>query len=224
MATKTATAAKTKADAAAKAKTVADKKATDTAKVAVDTKKVADAAVKKAADTKKLADVAVAAKVKTDAVFKQATDKDKADKAAKAAADKAVTDATNAAKPKNINAFPPTVPIVISIRNHPATLKAAVPGGGNLKRGAKLAVKVTVSRTNGFAGPVTLSLPLPPGITGLTAPAVTIPAGTNEGVLSIQADGKATEGQLANLVVRAKMQYEGREALVDQPIAVKVAK
>ena len=224
VATKTATAAKTKADAAAKAKTVADKKATDTAKVTADTKKAADVAVKKAADTKKLADAATAAKVKTDATFKQATDKDKASKASKAAADKAVTDATNAAKPKNINAFPPTVPIVISIREHPATLKAEVPGGGNLKRGAKLAVKVTVSRINGFAGPVTLSLPLPPGITGLTAPGVTIPAGKNEGVLTIQADGKATEGQLANLVVQGKMQHEGREALVDQPIAIKVAK
>ena len=34
----------------------------------------------------------------------------------------------------------------------------------------------------------------------------------------------ATEGGLANMVVRAKMQYDGREALVDQPITIKVAK
>ena len=69
-----------------------------------------------------------------------------------------------------------------------------------------------------------LTLPLPPGITDLKAAAVTIAADKTEGVLSIAAGPKATEGGLANMVVRAKMQYDGREALVDQPITIKVAK
>ena len=200
------------------------KAAADAAKAAAAAKTAAATAAKKAADTKKAAADAAAAKVKSDASAKKATDKDKAVKATKAAADKEVTAANNAAKAKNVNAFPPSAPIIVSIRNNPATLKADVPGGGNLKRGAKLAVKVTVTRTNGFTGPVTLTLPLPPGITDLKAAAVTIAADKTEGVLSIAAGPKATEGGLANMVVRAKMQYDGREALVDQPITIKVAK
>ncbi len=239
---KAATAVKAKADKAAadaaKAAAAAKTAAATAAKKAADTKKAADVAAKaaaaaktaaataakKAVDTKKVAADAAAAKVKSDAAAKKATDKDKAVKATKAAADKEVTAANAAAKAKNVNAFPPSAPIIVSIRNNPATLKADVPGGGNLKRGAKLAVKVTVTRTNGFTGPVTLTLPLPPGITDLKAAAVTIAADKTEGVLSIAAGPKATEGGLANMVVRAKMQYDGREALVDQPITIKVAK
>ena len=239
---KTATEAKAKADkAAAAAKNASDaanklaadaakkltaaqaaaKKAADAVKVAIAAKAKAD---KTAADAKKASDVAAAAKVKADATAKTATDKDKAAKAAKTAADKEVTAATAAAKAKNVNAFPPSGPIIISIRSNPATLKAEVPGGGNLKRGAKLDVKVTVTRANGFTGPVTLSLPVPQGIADLKAAPVTIAADKTEGVLSIAAGPKATEGGLANMVVRAKMQYDGREALVDQPITIKVAK
>jgi len=241
-AVKSATEAKTKADKAAvdtkaagdaAAKTAADvakklvvdqaaaKKAAEAVTAATVAKAKAD---KTATDTKKASELAAAAKVKTDAVAKTATEKDKAVKATKAAADKEVTAATAAAKAKNVNAFPPSSPIIISIRNNPATLKAEVPGGGNLKRGAKLAVKVTVTRANGFTGPVTLTLPLPPGIADLKAAEVTIAADKSEGVLSIAAGPKATEGGLANMVVRAKMQYDGREALVDQPITIKVAK
>ncbi len=208
-------AAKKAADDAAK------KKAADAVKAATEAKAKAD---KAAADAKKAADDAAAAKVKTDAAQKTAVDKDKAAKAAKAAADKEVGAATGAAKAKNVNAFPPSGPIIISIRENPATLKADVPGGGNLKRGAKLDVKVTVTRANGFSGPVTVTLPLPPGISDLKAAPVTIPADKTEGVLSITAGPKATEGGLANMVVRAAMQFEGREALVDQPITIKVAK
>jgi hypothetical protein len=237
---KAATVTKAASDAAAKAAVVAAKKLADAQAAA---KKAADEAAKKkaseavavataakakadktAADTKTASDTAAAAKVKTDAAAKSATDKDKLAKTAKTAADKEVTAATAAAKAKNINAFPPSAPIIISIRENPATLKAEVPGGGAIKRGATLAVKVTITRANGFSGPVTLSLPLPPGITDLKAAAVTIAADKSEAVLSVVAGPKATEGGLANMVVRAKMQYEGREALVDQPITIKVSK
>ncbi len=220
-----AAAAKKLTDAQAAAKKAADdaakKKAAAAVTAATEAKAKAD---KLAADTKKAADTAAAAKVKSDATAKQATDKDKAAKAAKAAADKAVTAANNAAKAKKVNSFPASTPIVISIRNNPATLKADVPGKGALKRGAKIDVKVTVTRANGFTGPVTLSLPLPPGVADVSAKAVTIPADKTAGVLAISAGPKATEGALANMVVRATMQYDGREALVDQPVTIKVAK
>jgi hypothetical protein len=218
-------AAKKLADAQAAAKKAADeaakKKASEAVAVATAAKAKAD---KTASDAKTASDTAAAAKVQSDAAAKSATDKGKLAMTAKTAADKEVTAATAAAKAKNINAFPPSAPIIISIRENPATLKAVVPGGGAIKRGATLAVKVTITRVNGFTGPVTLSLPLPPGITDLKAASVTIAADKSEAVLSVVAGPKATEGGLANMVVRAKMQHDGREALVDQPITIKVSK
>ena len=79
-----------------------------------------------------------------------------------------------------------------------------------------------MTRTNGFTGPVTLSLPLPPGVAGLTAAPVVIPADKNEGMLVITAAGDATMGQLANMVVRASMEFNGA-ASIDQPIALNVS-
>ena len=102
-------------------------------------------------------------------------------------------------------------------------LTAAVPNGGNVKRGTKLDIKVTVKREKGFAGPIRISLPLPPGVTDLSAPAVDIPADKTDGSLSITVGPNATEGQLANMVVRAEMEFNGK-AQVDAPVAVKVAK
>ena len=127
------------------------------------------------------------------------------------------------AKPKNINVTNPSTPIIIRVRPSPVKLKADVPGGGALKRGSKIDIKVTVTRQNEFQGPVKLSLPLPPNVTGLSAPEVTIPADQNEGVLVVQADGNATEGDLANLVIRAAMDFDG-QAAVDAPVTIKVSK
>jgi hypothetical protein len=169
------------------------------------------------------AKTSAAAKTKADAAVKvaEASSKSAADK--KTAVDKSVAALEKSNKPKNINIFPPSTPLVVTVKRAPVTLSASVPGGGNLKRGAKLDVKVTVKRINGFAGPVTLTLPLPPGVIGLSAKPVTIPADKTTGFLSVQAAGDATEGQLANLVIRATMDFEGKAA-VDAPIKVKVAK
>jgi adenosylcobinamide amidohydrolase len=110
---------------------------------------------------------------------------------------------------------------MVTVRPSPGTLAVAVANGGALKRGATVEAKVTLTRANGFTGPVTLSLPLPPNVAGLAAPAVVIPADKTEGTLVIQAAGDATMGQLANLVVRASMEFDGQSA-IDQPIAINV--
>ena len=57
----------------------------------------------------------------------------------------------------------------------------------------------------------------------LSAAPVTIPPDQNEATLVVQAGDNATEGALANLVVRAEMAYDGK-AEVDIPIKVTVAK
>jgi len=201
----------------------ADKKIADTAAT---TKAAAE---KLAAAQKEVADVEPAAKAsqevlaKAEADLKAATDQSTAATAAKAAADKKVVDAEAATKPANVNIFPPSTPILLTVKPAPATLVAAVADGGNLKQGGKTDVKVTVTRANGFSGPVKLTLPLPPGAAGLSAAEVTVPAESNEGVLTIQAAADAPEAQPANLVIRGSITFDG-DALVDAPIAIKVIK
>lgn len=206
---------------AQEAKAVADKKATDTAeesKKAADAKVVAD---KAAVDTDTAAKKAAEEKVAADKLAVETDAASKAAVAAKAAADKKATDTANASKPTTPNVFPPAAGIMVTVRPSPGTLAVAVANGGALKRGAMVEAKVTLTRANGFTGPVTLSLPLPPNVTGLSAAAVVIPADKNEGTLVIQAAGDATVGQLANLVVRASMDFDGQSA-IDQPVALNV--
>lgn len=189
------------------------KTASDAVTIAEKTRVDADAAVKAAEQ----------AKVTTENELKQADDKSKAAAAEKAAADKRHKDADNAAKPQNINFIPPTTPIVLTIKPAPYTLSAAPADGGNVKQGAKVEVKVEVKRQNGFAGPVTLTLPLPPGVVGVKAEPVVVPADQTAGALVVEAAADAPEAQLANMVVRAVAAFDG-EAAVDQPVALKVVK
>jgi hypothetical protein len=201
----------------------AEKAAAEAAQAAQEAADKLSAADKALAEAQATAKEATEKAAQTEAGAKQAEEKAKAATAAKEAAKKASTDAENEAKPKNINVIAPSTPIVLTIKKAPATLTAAVPGGGNLKRGEKIDVKVAVKRVNDFAGPVTLTLPLPPNVTGLSAEPITIPADATDGVLTIQAAEDATEGDLANLVVRAVMEFEG-DAAVDQSIKLKVTK
>ena len=215
---KTALEAKKPADA----KPAVDKKAAETAeaaKKAADAKAVVDKAI---ADTEAAAKKVADDKVAADKAMADTEQSSKAAAAAKAAADKKATDTANVAKPQNINAFFPAAAITITVKPAPGTLAVAAANNGALKRGASLDVKVTVNRTNGFTGPVNLSLPLPPGVTGVAADPVTIPADKNEATLVVKATGEATMGQLANMVVRGSMEFDG-QAAVDQPIAINVS-
>jgi hypothetical protein len=204
------------------AKVISDKAAVDTAaaaKVAADAKVVSD---KAAVDTDALAKKAVEEKTAADKLAAETDAKSKAAVAAKAVSDKKATDTANVAKPQNLNAVFPAAAITVTVKTAPGTLAVAAPNSGAIKRGTNLEVKATITRTNGFTGPVTLSLPLPPGVAGMTAAPVVIPADKNEGTLVITAAGDATMGQLANMVVRASMEFNGA-ASIDQPIALNVS-
>jgi hypothetical protein len=180
-----------------------------------------ESATKAVSDAEAALKTATDEKSKAEAAFKEAETKSKAADERKKAADKNVQDAENAAKPQNRNFFPPSTPVIITIKPAPATLNANVANGGNLKRGEALEVKITVNRQNGFGGPLTLSLPLPPGVTGLSAEPVTVAADQKEGTLKIQAAGDATEGKLENLVIRAACDFNG-QAAVDAPVSLTI--
>lgn len=217
------TKAQTAENNAKTAKTQADQKVTaaeTAAKKAAEALTAANTALKTAQEKAK---ASAADKKKAEATVKTASDRSKKATNDKRTVDRKVQQAERAARPQNININPTSTPIIIEVKPAPATLSASVPGGGNLKRGAKLDIKVTVKRTNGFKGPLTLSLPLPPDVKGLSASPVTIPADKTAGTLTVQAAGDATTGQLANMVVRATGEFDGKAA-VDAAITLKVNK
>lgn len=151
----------------------------------------------------------------------EAAAKSKAAAARKAAADRELAQATKQSAPKQLVDFPTSTPILLTIKLAPVELKASVPAGGSLKKGGKLSVKVDVKRRRGFAGPVTLALPLPPGVKGIAAMPVTIDAKKNSGVVAVTAEAGAPTGPLANMVIRAEMDFQGK-AEVDAPISLKI--
>jgi hypothetical protein len=205
----------------------------DTAKAAA-AKMAADSAVLSSTtnDALKLTDELVAKLAAADKVLQDAKAAAEADEKARmdasaaleakrVAAEKASAEQAKASGPNNINFTPPAVPVILVVKPAPVKLAPNVPNSGNIKKGDKIEVKVAVTRQNGFAGPVTLSLPQVPGLAGLAAAEVTVPADQAEGVLIITAAGDAKDGALANLVIQAKADFGG-ETLVDAPIALTV--
>jgi hypothetical protein len=163
------------------------------------------------------------ARVKSEADLKVADELNKGTTAEKAAADQRFKAADAYAKAANINFHPTTIPIVITVKPAPYTVTATPADGGNVKVGGKVEVKCEVKRQNGFIGPVTLTLPIPPGVVGVKGEPVVIPADQSVGSIFVEAAADAPEAQLPNMVVRANAQFAG-EAAVDQPVALKVVK
>jgi hypothetical protein len=202
--------AKAKAEAELKAKQEAHEKAK-----AVLTTKTEERA--KAAAELKTAETELTqaneAKTKADADVKARAEALKTAQAAKAAADKRLQDVTNVNKAKNVNLTVPSTPVMLIIKEAPAEIAANVPGGGNLKRGETMEAKVTISRKVGFDGPVNVTLVLPPGVGGVRAEPLTIPADQSEGVLKITAGEESPEGKLENVVIRGEMEYRGKASI-----------
>lgn len=220
---KAATEAVKNAGEDADAKAAAEKKLAEAqanTKVAVDAQAVAE---KARADADLVAKQAEEAKVKAEAEAKAADDKNKAAIAEKTAADQRFKAADAYAKAANIQFHPTTTPIVITVKPAPYTVSASPANGGSIKVGEKIEIKCEVKRQNGFAGPVTLTLPLPSNVVGVKADPVMIPADQTAGILVVEAAADAPEATLANMVVRAVSQFEG-EAAVDQPVTLKVVK
>jgi hypothetical protein len=176
------------------------------------------------ADTTAANKTATDAKTKAEADAKAADDKNKAAIADKAAKEKALNDTNTATKANPVTVFTPSTPIVITVKPNAVNVTAAPANGGAVKRGEKLEVKVTIQRVNNFVGPVTLEVVPPPGVVGLTAEKVTIPADKAEGLINITAAADATEGAITNAVIRASADFDGAVAASDGAVAITVAK
>lgn len=141
----------------------------------------------------------------------------------KKTADRRFEEAEKQSRPQNKNYTPPSIPIVFDVAPAPIKLTTTVPNGGNLKAGESIEITVKVERLNGYAGPVSLALPLPPGVQGLSGTAE-VPADQAEGKLTVTAAADATEGQLPHLVIRGAVEWNGQTHLVDVPVTLKVNK
>ncbi len=142
--------------------------------------------------------------------------------AEKTAADEAAKKANEATKVNNVNVRLVSAPVVLNIHAAPAKLAAAVPDAGALKKGASMAVKVTVTRKNGFAGAMKVALAVPVGVTGISSDVAALAADQTEATVTISAAADATVGDVANLVIQATGEFNGRSAAVDVPIALKI--
>lgn len=146
----------------------------------------------------------------------------KAAEAQKTAADAAAKKAADATKPKALNLRTIAVPVHLKVSKTPGKVTAAVPNKGVIKKGTSVDVKVTIVRKNKFAGAVKVALVLPAGTGGLTSNTADIPADKTEAVLKFTAAADAAPGDIANAVVRATAEFEGRTAQFDAPVTLKI--
>jgi hypothetical protein len=123
---------------------------------------------------------------------------------------------------KPVNTLSASLPITTRIAPSPVVLTVNVPNKGAVKKGTPLNVDVQIARRNEFAGPVTLELLLPPGVVGITAPPVTVPADQKQGQLVIQVAAEAADGAPAYVAIRARMDVSGNPIEVEQPFPLTV--
>lgn len=123
---------------------------------------------------------------------------------------------------KDLAVVTPSTPVTVIVKPGPLVLGPQPPGNGVIKKGAALEIPVGVNRRNEFAGPVTLDLLLPPGVAGVTAAEVVVPADQSTGTLKVQAAADASEGNHPYVAVRARLTWNEQAIEVHQPIPLNV--
>lgn len=113
---------------------------------------------------------------------------------AKARAEKLATDMANAAKAANIAMACPSNAVTFRITAAPIKI-TPLTGGAPVKQGSKIVLPVILERLYGFAEAVQVAVQVPAGVTGLSAPTVTIPKGQSHALMEIEAASGATPGE-----------------------------
>lgn len=109
------------------------------------------------------------------------------------------TNIVNLANPISITVVPKSL----------ATLSVSNPGP-TVKIGQESELIVKVARKFNFEGEFKVKLELPPGVTGVEAAEVTIPAGKDEAKLVLKVPASAAPGNKANLTVKAVALFQGK--------------
>jgi hypothetical protein len=142
--------------------------------------------------------------------------------AEKKAADDAAKKAEESTKAKPLNLRTIAIPVQLQVHTTPGKITAAVPGDGAIKKGESIEVKVTLARKNAFAGAVKVALALPDGVANVSSDTVEIPADKTEATLKFTAAADSGPIDVANAVVRAAAEFNGRTAHFDVPVKLKV--
>jgi hypothetical protein len=116
----------------------------------------------------------------------------------------------------------PSNPITLTVKPAPVAL-AVDNRGGTLKQGQKLRIGVTVTRQNGFVGPLTLTLSAPASFKISAAPA-SLASNEARADLVIEAARDSPVGAAAGVVVRAVAEVRGEKVEVEEPVSVTVGK
>lgn len=156
-----------------------------------------------------------------DATMKSAEEGRKQTEAAKTAADAAAAEVEKIAAVQKIDYTTTAPPLTLTIVPAPADVTVAAANSGQIKRNEAVEIKVAVKRREGFTGPVTASLALPPNVGGLTAEPVTLPPDQTEASLKITATGDAPEGDVPFPAIRTIADHNG-PVQIDVPVALKV--
>ena len=188
-----------------------------------------DAATKTAAETakaaqdgpeeaKKKAAAAEEARKKAEQKHKEVEEKNKRVQAAKAAADKKVTDVKKANEPKDLNFAIVSTPVQLRVVDTPLKLTAA---NATVKATAKVELPVALERLYGFAEAVEITLELPKGVSGVAIEKLSIAKDQKEAKLQITADDKATVGD-HSVTIRAKAKFNKIDVQASQQVVLKV--
>jgi hypothetical protein len=124
-----------------------------------------------------------------------------------------------------VNAVAVSAPVSITVLPKSLATFTVANATPTAKVGMKTELVVRVARLYKFDGEFKVKLELPAGVTGISAPEVTIPAGENEAKLILDVPAGAALGNKANLTVKATAMWNGKVPTVhEQKINVNVVK
>jgi hypothetical protein len=127
-----------------------------------------------------------------------------------------------AAKKPNITLTEPSNPIVLTV--HPAPIRLNLDArGGKLKQGGSLEVEVKVTRQNGYAGSVAVTLDAPAAVK-LSASPATLDPKQNQAKLVLKAAVDSPPGAAADLFIHARAVNQIGAAEVDEPLPLTIVK
>ena len=133
--------------------------------------------------------------------------------------DKQLADATNQAKPQNINVAAASPTVTLKVTEAPITLAAKAPAAG--KPGTSVEVPIAVARLYGFADAVVVKAKPTTAEKDFKVPDVTIPKEAAEGKLVIEI-GPETKPASYTFNVQATAKFNGQDLSVTQTITLAV--
>ncbi|MBY0586257.1 PPC domain-containing protein [bacterium] len=125
------------------------------------------------------------------------------------------------AKKEPVEVALPSPPIEIVVVARPAEIVPAT-AEPTAKPNQQISLAVKINRQNGYVGPMELSLRLPAGLGGITAPLISLPADVSETIVPIQLASDVPVGDKGGITVRGTAKVGDDIIPVDARIVLKV--